>query len=275
MVTAARRRLPSVRPGPARALLVAVLLAGVLVQPLAHAARADTMFGHDVSWPQCSAAEGGYGLPMPPTSTQFVIVGLTHGLAFTENPCLAGQVNWLRTHGKPGHGYAMGTFPTSSQLSTYGDDGPWDPATRAGQLRNVGYAEATFAVASMDRIGWRPPMVWIDVEPRRNQPWPTGSAEREQENRAVLEGLARGLSDRGFAQGFYSYTNGWRQIVGDWRLPTVPVWATAGRLDYPGEARDRCTQPSFSGGPVRLAQWTDGTRDYNVTCHGASFQAAA
>jgi hypothetical protein len=81
----------------------------------------------------------------------------------------------------------------------------------------------------------------------------------------------RGLEDNGFAYGLYSYTAGWREITGDWHLPTVPVWATAGRLDYPDEARDRCSQPSFSGGPVHLAQWTDGTRDYNLTCDGFSF----
>ncbi len=46
----------------------------------------------------------------------------------------------------------------------------------------------------------------------------------------------------------------------------VPVWATAGRLDYPTEAQDRCTQPSFSGGPVLLSQWFDDKRDYDMTC---------
>jgi hypothetical protein len=270
-VTVGARRPVRLRPRPVRVLLLAALLVGFVVHPLAQPARAATMYGHDVSWPQCSPDDGGYGLPMPPTSTEFVVVGLTHGLAFTENPCLADQVGWLRTHGTPGHGYAMGTFPTSAQLSAHGDDGPWDPSTRVGQLRNVGYAEAGFAVASMGRIGWRPPTVWVDVEPRPRQPWPTGSAAGEQENRAVLEGLMRGLHDRGFAYGLYSYGAGWRAITGGWSLPAVPVWATAGRLDYPDEARDRCSQPSFSGGPVHLAQWTDGTRDYNLTCNAFSF----
>ena len=269
MVTAASGRRTRRRPGPPRVLLAAALLLGFLVHPLASPARANTKFGHDISWPQCSRADGGYGLPMPLESTDFVIVGLTRGLAFTENPCLADQVHWARDRGKPSHAYAMGTFPTSSQLSAHGDEGPWDPSTRAGQLSNVGYAAAEFAAASMERLGWRPPKVWIDVEPRPAQPWPTGSAARG-ENRSVLEGLMRGLQDNGFAYGLYSYAAGWHEITGDWQLPDVPVWATAGRLDYPDEALDRCSQRSFSGGPVQIAQWYDDIRDYNRTCGGFS-----
>ncbi|MEE6272311.1 FG-GAP-like repeat-containing protein [Georgenia wangjunii] len=265
--------------GRARRLLAALLgslstLALVLVPTGPPAAAAD-MFGHDVSWPQCSSAQGGYGLPMPPTSTQFVIVGLTRGLAFTENPCLADQVSWVRSRSKPAHGYAMATFPTAAQLSTYGDDGPWRASTRAARLSNVGYAEAQFAVASLARVGWRPPVVWIDVEPRPAQPWPTGTAARVRENRYVIEGLMRGLRDAGYSYGLYSYTNGWNEITGGWWLPGVPVWATAGRLDYPGEALDRCTQPSFSGGRVYISQWYDDTRDYDRTCGTYAFTPLA
>ena len=249
-----------------RATLLALFTALFLVQPMAQPAGAAEMFGHDISWPQCGATN--FNLP---ASTQFVIIGLTRGLAFTENPCLAAQVQWVRDRGKPHHGYAMGTFPTSAQESTYGDDGPWQPTTRRGRLSNVGYAEAQFAVASMARIGWRPPMVWIDVEPRPAQPWPTPTATNQLYSRYVIEGLMRGLRDAGFSYGLYSYTNGWREIVGNWYLPTVPVWATAGTLDYPDEALDRCSQPSFSGGRVYISQWWDDVRDYDRTCSWYSF----
>jgi hypothetical protein len=242
-------------------LLASTLLALGTAPP---AATAD-LFGHDISWPQCPPPDG-YSLPMPPESTAFVIIGLTDGLAFTENPCLASQVSWVTSRGKPAHGYAMGTFPTSAQLTTYGSAGPWRPTTRAARLSNVGYAEARFAVASMQRIGWRPPVVWIDVEPRPAQPWPSSTAAQRQDNRYVLEGLMRGLRDSGFSYGLYSYTSGWQQIMGPWELQSVPVWATAGYLDYPTEALDRCTQPSFSGGRVYISQWYDDSRDYDRTC---------
>lgn len=246
-------------------LAALMLVTGVALAPLA-TAESETLYGFDVSWPQCSVADGGYDLPMPPADADFMIIGLTKGLAFTENPCLASQVAFSRTNGIPAHGYAMATFPTADQLATYGSAGPFDPATRAGRLRNVGFNEAAFALDSLAEVGWDPPTVWIDVEPRAAQPWPAGTATAEAENKLVIEGLMRGLHDADLSYGLYSYSNAWKEITGGWSLPGVPVWATAGRLDYPEEARDRCSQASFSGGEVHLAQWTDGTRDFNLTC---------
>ena len=262
-------RSSSVRRG-LRGLLLAPLAAialalGVVTAPTAQAV---TLIGNDVSWPQCSTTN--FGLP---SSTQFVIIGLTNGLPFTENPCLAAQVQWAQSRSKPTHAYAMAAFPTLAQLTTYAAQGPWSSSTRAGQLSNVGYAEAQYAVASLNRIGYRPPVVWIDVEPRPRQPWPTSTATQRRENRYVIEGLMRGLRDRGYAYGLYSFLSGWQEITDSWRVPGVPVWAASGTLDYPDEARDKCTQPSFSGGRVYLSQWLNDARtlDYNLTCEPYAF----
>ena len=248
---------------------LAALVAGVLAS--APPATAAPRFGHDISWPQCPAAVGGFGLPLPPPSTEFVVVGLTKGLPFTKNPCLAAQVAWVKDHARPAHAYTIAAFPTASQLRTYGVSGPWSSSTRAGQLSNVGHAEAGYAVDSLVAAGFVAPVVWIDVEPRAAQPWPVATAQQRLENRYVLEGLMRGLRDRGLAYGLYSFTAGWEAITGSWRVPGVPVWATAGRLDYPTEALDRCTQPSFSGGRVLLSQWYDDVRDYDRTCEPYGF----
>ncbi|WP_404387632.1 FG-GAP-like repeat-containing protein [Humibacillus xanthopallidus] len=250
------------------ALTLAIGVVGVGAAPRAEAA---VKFGHDISWPQCPTSVGGYGLPMPPTSTGFVIMGLTKGLPFTENPCLASQIAWVRSNSTPAHAYTMAGFPTAAQLTTYGASGPWRTTTRAARLSNVGYAEARYAAASLQRIAWRPPVVWIDVEPRSAQPWPTSSLVQRLENRYVLEGLMRGLKDSGFAYGVYSNTSGWQSITGSWWLPGVPVWATVGTLSYPNEALDKCTQPSFSGGRPYLSQWWDATRDYDRTCEPYAF----
>lgn len=229
------------------------------------------LLGSDVSWPQCPTAVGGFGLPMPPASAQFVVLGLTFGLPFTKNPCLADQVAWARTNAVPAQGYTMAAFPTAAQLTAYRSSGPWSSSTRPGQLSNVGYAEAAYALASLSGVGFRAPVVWIDVEPRPKQPWPTSTVTQQRENRYVVEGLMRGLRDAGVAYGLYSYSSGWAQVTGSWRLPGVPVWATAGTLDYPEEALDRCTQPSFAGGKVMLSQWYDSTRDYDRTCGTYAF----
>ena len=264
--------LPRRRGGLVRVLAALALVLGLapLTSPVS---RAATLSGHDISWPQCPVAVGGYGLPMPPTTTRFVVVGLTKGLPFTRNPCLANQVAWVRSHGKPAQAYTMAAFPTAAQLAAYRAKGPWSSSTRAGQLSNVGYAEAAYAVAELKRVGFAPSVVWVDIEPRPAQPWPTGTASRQRENRYVVEGLMRGLRDARLSYGVYSYLSGWKSITGSWWLPGVPVWATAGRLDYPGEARDRCHQASFSGGRVQIAQWYDDTRDYDLTCDPGTLAA--
>src|SRR3954454_9003024 len=92
-------------------------------------ALAATSYGNDVSWPQCSVAEGGYGLPMPPSSAALVVVGLTKGLPFTRNPCLASQVAWARTNGVPAQAYTMAGYPTNSQFVNWNTSGPWSAST--------------------------------------------------------------------------------------------------------------------------------------------------
>ena len=165
--------------------------------------------------------------------------GLTKGLPFTENPCLASQVGWVRTHGRPAQAYTMAAFPTAAQLTTYRAEGPWSARTRAGQLSNVGYAEATYAVASLRGPASR--RRWSGSTSNRGpaQPWPTGTAAQQRENRYVIEGLMRGLRDAGFSYGVYSYASGWQAITGSWWLPGVPVWATAG----PPRLPDRGARP--------------------------------
>ncbi len=263
-----------VKAASARRLLTALIVClAVLLGfvPAAPRAQAITLNGHDISWPQCPTAVGGFGLPLPPASSRFVVIGLTKGLPFTENPCLASQVAWARTNGKPAQAYTMAAFPTPAQIVAHGAQGPWASATRAGQFSNVGYAEARFAVASLTRAGFAPRMVWIDVEPRPAQPWPTATALQQRENRYIIEGNMRGLRDAGFSYGVYSFASGWASITGSWRLSGVAVWATAGRLDFPSEALDLCRKASFSGGRVYLSQWYDDARDYDLTCDPYAF----
>ena len=259
-------------PGSARsrrALVLAIALLTALAATVSAAPPAAAAYsGHDISWPQCPVSQGGGGLAMPPTTTQFVVIGLTRGLAFTENPCLASQVAWARDNRKPAHAYAMATFPTAAQLSANRTGGPWSSRTRAGQLSNTGYAAGRYALASMTRAGFTTRMVWLDVEDRERQPWPTATAAQQRENRYVIEGMLRAFRDAGKSYGFYSVQSHWDRITGSWHLPGVPVWATVGVLDPPTEAQDKCRQPSFSGGRVLLSQWWTTAQDrlYDITC---------
>ena len=81
----------------------------------------------------------------------------------------------------------------------------------------------------------------------------------------------RGLAEAGFAYGLYSYTAGWDDIVGNWFLPTVPVWATAGSSTTPPRrwtaARSAASPEAASTSPSG-----DATRAVRPPCSWYCFQ---
>lgn len=236
-----------------------------LIPPVFLSPEGPGLRGNDISWPQCPRNDGGYALPPPPDSAQYVIIGLTAGRPFTTNPCLDDQARWARTRGIPTQVYTIPAWPTATQLRDHGSQGPWPPTSRVDRLRNVGYAQGEYALRTLTEHRLRPGIVWLDVEHLRRQPWRTRTATHRAENRTVLRGVMRRLADAGVPYGFYSYAMGWQEITGGWRLPHVPVWATAGRTTR-ARALALCRRDSFSGGPVLLSQWYSDVRDSNVTC---------
>lgn len=257
------------------------LVAGVIPSPPASAAAAPTpglaLTGGDISWPNCPKGSGipsrrSPGNPMPLVSASFVVVGLTNGPGFVPNPCLADQVAWAKARGVWTAAYSMTTFPTAEQRATHGGLGPWAPTSRAARLRNTGYQQALFNVASMEQAGLDSPVVWVDVEPYPTHPWSRDGLA----NREVVRGVVRGYQDRGYRVGFYSYDGGWRAVVGAWRKPGYPTWVPVGPVPAGLKvASARCSRASFSGGPVVLAQWVQAGRDRDVTCDRLTGRAPA
>ncbi|HEX4811180.1 MAG TPA: peptidoglycan-binding protein [Nonomuraea sp.] len=251
-------------------LLALLLLLGLTAASPAEAAVEPTpgvrVTGGDISWPNCPRGMGipsrrTLGNPMPLDSASFVIIGLTNGPGFVANPCLADQVAWAKATGRWTAAYAMTTFPRRGERATYAASGPWSATDPLGALRNAGYAQGLFNVASMRATGLDVPLVWVDVEPYPTHPW-TRSVPR---NRAVIAGAVRAYEDSGYRVGFYSYANGWRTVVGNWRKPSYPTWYPVG-TDGLRAAYARCRMPSFSGGQVLIGQWVEGRRDRNVSC---------
>ena len=228
--------------------------------------------GGDVSWPQCPKGMGipqkrSLGLPMPLDSAEFVILGLTNGPGFTPNPCLADQVQWVKDRHLMAAAYAVNSYPDQQTLARYGSKGPYDGSTRLGALKNVGYQQALFNLATMQAAGLRTPIVWLDVEPVPVFEW---SPDRVA-NAAVVEGAARGYTDSGYQIGAYSTPALWDSVVGDLTLG-VPEWRAAGQTSQ-DEALRRCQGDwSFQGGRGVLGQWVEGSRDRNITCPGTSQQ---
>jgi hypothetical protein len=251
-----------------RLLLLAALLAVPLTASTSQASslpQTRSADGADISWPNCPKGMGipsrpTEGMPMPVASARFVVLGLTNGPGFTPNPCLADQVAWTKARHLWAGAYAVTTYPSAAQLTTYGGRG-----TGAQRLFRTGVAQAQVNVRNMRRAGLRPPMVWVDVEPVSVQPW----SGNPTFNNAVLDGAVAGYRGAGLKVGFYSYAHGWKQITGGRRMPSVATWVPAGD-DQRSSALARCSRPSFSGGLVLLAQWTAAGRDHNVTCPGVT-----
>ena len=276
--------MPSLSRALTRSLALAAALAalgsGLVAAPAASAAPVSlrgtgstVVAGGDVSWPQCPLGMGipsrrSLGLPMPGDRARFVVIGLTNGPAFTPNPCLASQVQWARDRRVPVSAYAVATWPTARQLSRYGATGPYAGTTLRSRLRNVGYAEGRYNLGRLGTVGLTVPHVWIDVEHYSIRPW---SSDRRN-NRAVVRGVARAYQDAGIATGFYSTSLQWSDIVSrvSWGLPE---WHTAGPRSR-SVALSRCSEASFQGGPVVLAQWWTDSADHDLVCPGGPAAAS-
>ena len=232
------------------------------------------VLGADVSWPQCPAGMGipqkkSHGAPMPIPEAQYVVIGLTNGPGFYPNPCLAGQVAWVRDRHLMAAAYAVVSYPEDRHLREHGRNGPFDAGTREGRLANVGYQQARYNVASMQQAGLRTPIVWIDVEPVPDFEW-TGDLAA---NGAVVTGTAQGYRDAGYAIGVYSTPALWDVVVGDLALG-VPEWRAAGQTSR-DEARSRCGPDwVIQGGESVLGQWVEADRDQNITCPGVAADLA-
>ena len=223
-----------------------------------------TVYGNDISWPQCPKGGGGYGLPGPMASASFVVLGLTDGGSFRANPCLARQV----ASGKSGHlwvgAYAISSYPTNEQLTRYGGTG-----TLPVRLGRVGAAQAGFNLTTMALVGLRSPMVWVDVELNTRTPW-SASADN---NNAVIAGVIARYEAAGLRAGIYSYDKVWKAITGGRVLPGVPTWVPVGHKGR-AAAASVCAVASYAGNKPWMTQWTDGVRDYDLTCPGVTGWAA-
>lgn len=227
------------------------------------ATTANTLHGQDVAWPQCpvSYPGKGYGLPMPGATARFVIIGLSGGRGFSTNPCLDRQVRWAKAHHLLGAAYTVPSYPTAAQLRAYAAAGPYSAATATGRLKNVGWAQARYAVRVMRAHGVKSPTVWVDVEPNRGAPW---SASRTR-NTAVVAGMMAGFRHFGHRPGIYSNTSGWRSITGGARFG-APEWRTVGTLGRARALRTCSIRTSLNGGPVSIVQWWNSRADYDVAC---------
>jgi hypothetical protein len=236
--------------------MVAVVVAG----PDAVAAAAPAATGQDVSWPQCPAGRGGYGLPMPARDAAFAIVGLTAGRGFTANPCVGSQAAWASRHRVPSSAYLVPTYPTRAEMRRWGALGPRPATTLADRVYNVGWAQARAALAVLARSGLRARAVWIDVEASRTRPW---SADTDA-NTALIRGVAAGVRRAGYLAGLYTNSSSWTGFT-DGAALGLAEWRTVGPRGR-SAALAACTARPLNGGRVLMVQYWTSTVDSDVVC---------
>jgi hypothetical protein len=228
--------------------------------------------GHDVSYPQCGGAL--------PSSGEFGLVGVDGGRPFAVNPCLADQIAWARTFGRPQ--YYANTANPGPRLSSHWPIGQHGPRActkarpdSAGCAYDYGVnvAKSSFARAraAARSIGAKDPVAstwWLDVE--LHNTWEAdefGPAPKYLRNDvAALAGMVHALHRKGVRHiGVYSTAHQWGVVTGGASLGRAPVWSAG--TGSQANARIHCRPTfSFTGGPIRMAQYATNGFDGDLRC---------
>ena len=259
----------------AAAMLFATSIAvlGIFEQAAPAAARASsrtasTAPAYDVSYPQCGSSLPGGG------STG--IVGVTDGLPWSTNPCLASEYRWAAARPQPAQVYMNAANPetASSYWSTRAGTGPATCASLTspsdlGCAYNYGWNSAADALgrarAAVGTVTAATHAWWLDVETGNS--WNGSTAANSQDLQGSVDYL-RGAGVPGV--GFYSTSYQWGVITGGWQAPGGTSGAPS---DWVAGARGATQATSwcspsyaFSGGAVRLVQYPSGAFDGDHIC---------
>jgi hypothetical protein len=202
----------------------------------------------DVSWPNCQSQN----LPRGNAG----IVGITGGLSFHLNPCLAKEA---RFHDLSA--YVNSGYPGLNRARSFRNlPKPCRPDDESCLAYNYGYNAVLYAREYAFENGIVPHRFWIDVE--FGNTW----SDDANINRHALQGMVDAAGSYVGAQnvGIYSYPFQWGVITNHWQNGS-PAWVATGSSQK-AAAVQACNQPSFTGGPVLMAQYTIAGQDQNIIC---------
>ncbi len=204
--------------------------------------------GIDVSYPNCSTS-----LP----NVAFGVVGVTGGLAYSHNNCLAAEASNfsnLSLYANTGW-YNQSTHinPTSPKVCSTGDNNCL--------AYNYGYNAGLDAFNTANNQKIHSSTWWLDVETMNT--WNTDVVQ----NQNSLQGEYDALTRSGVTSvGVYSTTAQWQTITGSWKNGWVSwgatTWTTA------AQAQTYCTGHQFTGGQSLLMQFKSKRSqvDQDVAC---------
>jgi peptidoglycan hydrolase-like protein with peptidoglycan-binding domain len=223
--------------------------------------------GQDFGWPDCAKKVGGQGMPLPPAAWyRLMVVEVNSHFLMDENPCLAQELAFAKSHSNVIGNYHLPVYPTTAELA---QAGYWPRKCASTDLLchtyNSGYQQGTWAVNLLRSKGSAPRFLWVDVEHRVGQDYSTNIPS----NVSLIQGELAGIRSLGVQPGIYSYHYGWKEITGNWEA-NVPQWVTIGRSTSGAARVARCSSAGFTSGPVVMVQSTTGAFDMDTVCPGFS-----
>ena len=219
--------------------------------------------GLDISWPQCHG-----GVPALAASPSLVIVGVTGGRAFTQNPCFASEYRWATAQGAAPAFYMNLNYPGSSTAARgqTGPSGTCQIVDASCHAFNYGYNAGQDAFTYAHSVGASSFGWWLDVETVNS--WSTNPSLNVQ----VIRGAIRYFQDNKLAVGIYSVASMWRDIAGNFS-PGLPIWVAQTEASVP--TMTYCSSAyGFGGGSAVLVQHWTGAYDLDYGCP-SQFQPSA
>ena len=217
--------------------------------------------GFDISFPQCER-----GFPESPQS--FAVLGVTHGHAFTYNPCLHDEFVWAQQAGGVAPSLYMNLNYAVGWSAPKGWNGPKGDCARADEgcrAYNYGYNAAQDAYNYAARQASGASMWWIDIESLNT--W----SDDTNLNDVTIQAAIDFLVGQGATVGVYSTPVQWSDIAGRDFAPALPNGAPlpnwTGTQAIPQTAARYCApRYGFGGGRIWLVQYPSGDYDVNYAC---------
>jgi hypothetical protein len=227
-------------------VLLAVLLINV-GSAAAQGAYISGTNGIDVSYPNCKSS-----IP----SSAFGVVGVTGGLGFSPNSCLASEASHFKNlslyvnTGYPGQSYGL-KYQSSPNACSSTD--------LSCLAYNYGYNGGQYAINYAKSQGIVSTTWWLDVETMNT--WTSDYVQNIQS----LQGETDALVAAGVGTvGIYSTTAQWKSITGGWQNG-FPNWG-ATTWNTAKQAAAYCTGHQFTGGPTYLIQYHPRGLDQDYAC---------
>ena len=225
------------------------LLAGIVLfgsSAFAQGIYVSGTIGNDISWPNCNSRLT--------TGSKFGIVGVTDGLGYSTNPCLAKEAtnySSLSLYVNTGwYSSSSHINTTSPQVCVAGDNNCL--------AYNYGYNAGLYAYSAASSQGIHSSTWWLDVETANT--WSNNAVQ----NQNSLQGEHDALIANGVTTvGAYSTTAQWDSVTGTW-LNNWPSWG-ATTWKTANQAKTYCTGHQFTGGKTWLIQFS-GKTDQDYAC---------